>query len=226
MQGNEANLKEALFKFKDLMDDCSIEFALAYGALLGACRNGYLLPWDRDIDVRIIPKDYEDCANTDIFGMLREAHRRGFTNPRWSHEFILDRNFIKYPEIALLPEKEQWKKFLEIDKRWKIERFGMDWKCQDSTIVGIDGWLSVKGIHDDIDTYCGKPLDKIVLYGKEFNVPPNHLQYLSRYYGENWRDVFCSYELWLKHCEKLRSGRVPQEVEDFMKKWKPLLEER
>lgn len=221
MQRNEANLKEALFKFKDLMEDCGIEFALAYGTLLGACRNGCLLPWDVDIDVVIISNDYEECANKDIFGMLREASRRGFIGPRWAHEFIIDTGYFKYPEIALLPEKEQWKEFLKIDPNWKIERFGMSWKCQDSSVVGIDGWVSVKGIHKDLDTYDGK----IVLYGEEFNVPPNRLEYLSNYYGKNWKDVFCSYELWLKYCEELRIGNIPQEVEEFMSKWKPLLEE-
>lgn len=240
MHGNEANLKEALFKFKDLMDDHDIEFVLLYGALLGAYRNKCLLPWDADIDIEVIAKSYEDFVDMDIFGLLRDAYKEGFKDARWAHEFVVDTGYFKYPEIKLLPENEQWKEFLRVDPNWRDERFGMHWKSGGlsssfiSSSIGllkerndnvyIDCLVLVKGIHKSYGWFYEGKLGKIELYGEVFNTPLDIEFYLSEYYGKNWRDVFCSYELWSKHCEELRLGHVPQEVEDFMNKWKPLLE--
>jgi cytidyltransferase-like protein len=234
MQGNEANLKEALFKFKDMMNDHGIEFILLYGALLGAYRNKRLLPWDADIDIGIIFKDYEDFADTDIFGLLRNAYREGFKDARWAHEFIVDTQYLKYPEIASLPKKKQWREFLRVDQKWKFERFGMHWYGNNPSIgllkerngaIYVDCLVSVKGIHELNDWYDGQKLGQITLYDETFNTPSDIESYLSNYYGKNWKDVFCSYELWEKHHKVLREGIVPQEVEDFMNKWKPLMED-
>ncbi len=235
MHGNEANLKEALFKFKDLMDDHGIEFVLLYGALLGAYRNKRLLPWDVDIDIEIVFNDYEDFVNIDIFGLLRDAYKEGFKDARWAHEFVVDTGYFKYPDVGLLPEKEQWIEFLKVDSTWITERFGMHWQGNNSSIgllrerngvVYVDCLILVKGVHKLYGWCDGRPLGKVVLYDETFNTPPDIEFYLSDYYGKNWRDVFCSYELWSKHNDALRAGHVPQEVEDFMNKWKPLLGEK
>lgn len=233
MYGNEANLKETLFKFKDLMNDHGIEFVLLYGALLGACRNKRLLPWDVDIDVHIPFKSYEDFVDVDLFSLLRDAYKKGFKCAYWGNEFKADSEYFKYPEISLLPKEQQWKEYLKTTLTWKgNDKFTLYWKGSsppNPLMERLDGYIHVdcipvlKGFHS---TYVyDVPLEKVVLYGEAFNVPPNHLQYLSDYYGKNWQDVFCSYSLWMKHCESLRNGHVPQEVEDFMRKWKPLSEE-
>jgi len=234
MQGNEINLKEALFAFKDLMDAHNIEFILLYGALLGAYRNKRLLPWDVDLDVAILFKSYNDFANTDLFSLLRDAYKRGFRNVRWGHDFNVDNSYIKYPEIAALPEKEQWKEFLRINQEWKYGKIGLYWRSLNPTIellestngwINIDCMVYVKGIYEAYKSYDGRQLGKIELYGTIFNTPPDVLYDLSNYYGKNWKDVFCSYELWIKHQDALREGCIPQEVKDFMDKWSSLLAE-
>lgn len=234
MQGNEAGLKEALFAFKDLMDKHNIEFVLLYGALLGAYRNKRLLPWDVDIDVGIIFESYEDFVDADIFGLLRDAYKSGFRNVRFAHEFNVDRQYYKYPEIASLPENEQWREFLRIGHVHKYDYLGMLWRGVNLSLEQLentDGWINIdcapliKGIHS-LYYECGcQQLGKVELYGEVFNTPSDTLRYLSDYYGKNWQNVFCSYELWQKHHKTLRSGSIPQEVEDFMNKWKCLLED-
>lgn len=119
MYGNEANLKDALFKFKDLMDERGIDFVLVKGTLLGAYRNNRLLPWDEDIDVEIIFKSYEDFVNSDMFGLLRDAYKKGFRQAGWGHEFKADTEFIQYPEISSLPDTQQWTEFLKMDQNGK-----------------------------------------------------------------------------------------------------------
>lgn len=229
MQGNEANLKEALFVFKDLMDSHNIKFILLYGTLLGAYRNKRLLPWDVDIDVTISFDSYEDYVNTDIFGLLKDAYKKGFRNVRLGHMFNVDKRHIQYPEIALLPEKEQWREFLQIDVIHTDLILGMLWYNDNLSLeqleninghINIDCIPSIKGVHDSYNKYGGQRLGKVELYGEVFNVPLDTEFYLSEYYGDNWRDVFCSYDLWSKYHDELRAGIVPQEVKDFMNEWK------
>lgn len=230
MLENEESLKETLFAFKDLMDEHSIEFVLLYGALLGAYRNKRLLPWDNDIDVEIIARSYEDFVDMDIFGLLRDAYKKGFRNARWAHEFKVDNKYFKYPEISSLPEEQQWKEFLKIDPNWKFGTFNMVWYGISPFVkygsVYMDCLVSVKGIHLGYDYWYGEQqLGKIVLYGETFNTPPDLSKYFPYYYGKTWQDVFCSHDLWIKYSKSICEGHIPLEVDDFMKKWKPLLEE-
>lgn len=233
MYGNEENLKDALFKFKDLMDEHGIEFVLLYGALLGACRNGRLLPWDVDIDVHVPFKSYEDFVNVDLFNLLRDAYNKGFRTVAWDNDFLADGEYFRHPEIVLLPKEQQWREYLRTTSAWRgADKFIMFWKGPsplDQLIEGITGYIHIdclvalKGIHPTYE--YDRVLDKVKLYGETFNAPPDHIKFLSDYYGENWKDVFCSYSLWVKHRKSIIGGHIPQEVEDFMIKWKPLLED-
>lgn len=234
MYGNEANLKEMLFKFKDFMNDHDLEFVLLYGALLGACRNGRLLPWDIDIDIHIPFKSYEDFIDTDLFCLMRDAYKEGFIHVILGSkiEFRADNEYFKNIEIANLPKKEQWKRYLNATSVYDADKFTLYWKGSSKPDylvenadepVHIDCLPVIKGIHSEY--IYNAPLEKVALYGETFNAPPNHLQILSTYYGENWSKVFCSFGLWMKYKESLLKGIVPQEIEDFMNKWKPLLED-
>jgi len=228
--GNEDSLKEALFAFKDLMDEHGIKFALESGTLLGAFRNRRLLPWDVDIDACVVFDSYEEFVNTDIFDLVRSAQKKGFKDARWAHEFVIDRGYIKYPQIAAMAEKDQWKEFLKIDPVWRSERFGMHWKCSNGLEIRIDCLVSIKDIHDTYERYYSnengrQEFDELILYGEKFYVPPNPMRYILDHYGDTWKDIYCSYDLWLKHRDELIKGNIPEEVRDFMNKRRPLLDD-
>lgn len=84
----------------------------------------------------------------------------------------------------------------------------------------IDCFISIKDIHE---SYPDGQLDKIMLYNNVFNIPPNTLNYLLTNYGD-WQTIFCSTELWVKYDKLIRNGYIPQEVTEFMNKWKTKLE--
>lgn len=237
MYGNEANLKEMLFKFKDFMNEQGVEFVLLYGALLGAHRNQRLLPWDIDIDIHIPFKSYKDFVEADIFGLMRSAYKKGFKYVNFgSHtnvEFTADTMFFNNVNIGLLPDKEQWKGYLNSTSVLQgVDKFTLYWQGSNSFDhlveyiaegMHMDCMPVIKDIHPEY--IYDRPLEKVILYDVEFNAPPDHLQHLSDYYGKNWKEIFCSFDLWMKHKESLREDIVPQEVTDFMNKWRPLLKD-
>lgn len=55
----DATLIENLGILKNLLDANGIEFWLDWGTLLGAIREGNIIPWDNDLDIGIFKKDLE-----------------------------------------------------------------------------------------------------------------------------------------------------------------------
>ena len=58
-QLNYEDAKECLLIIKDIFDRHDVKFWLIYGTLLGAIRDGDLIPWDRDIDIGTFESDAE-----------------------------------------------------------------------------------------------------------------------------------------------------------------------
>lgn len=50
---------DLLFKFDEVCRKHQLKYTLAYGSLLGAIRHDGFIPWDDDIDVFMLRKDYE-----------------------------------------------------------------------------------------------------------------------------------------------------------------------
>lgn len=226
LRENAINLKKALFKFDDMMKNLNITYALIYGTLLGAYRNNCLLPWDHDIDVRVIVGSNSQCTSFDDFDpfkILRIAKEYGFMNPRFGHFFILDKgfipdnDFIKYPEIAALPIDEQWKAFIKKDSDWKNHRFDMNYSKNNI----IECFLAIENINLAYsETFSNDKLETIKLYGREFYTPYNIEHHLNIHYGSTWKNIFTSKSLWYKYSEIIKTGEVPKEVEEFMEEVK------
>lgn len=52
-------LKDTLKDFQSFCEKYGIEFSLSYGSLLGAARNGDIIPWDNDVDLMTTRTDFE-----------------------------------------------------------------------------------------------------------------------------------------------------------------------
>ncbi len=73
---NEENAKDALRHVKEVFDRYGISFCLNSGVLLGAVRDGRIIPWDNDIDLVIWEKDAEKLnPETSAY---KELYSRGF----------------------------------------------------------------------------------------------------------------------------------------------------
>ncbi len=57
---NEKELVKHLKEVKNVLDSCSIPFWLEDGTLLGAVRDGRMIPWDRDIDLGAFATSFQN----------------------------------------------------------------------------------------------------------------------------------------------------------------------
>jgi len=56
---DEKKAIEALRQVKEVFDNYDVEYWLDCGTLLGAVRNGKIIPWDNDIDLGMWKKNKE-----------------------------------------------------------------------------------------------------------------------------------------------------------------------
>lgn len=67
-------LLETLDEFVRISKEYKLQYYLAYGSLLGAVRDGHLIPWDDDIDILMPRPDYEKLKR-----LPNSIWREGFT---------------------------------------------------------------------------------------------------------------------------------------------------
>ncbi|MCF0197470.1 MAG: LicD family protein [Bacteroidaceae bacterium] len=70
-----------LIVFKEILDAHRIPFFLAYGTLLGACREHDFITHDEDIDLALLEEDRQR-----LFDTLPELMRKGFCIARWDRK--------------------------------------------------------------------------------------------------------------------------------------------
>ena len=224
----EIHMKNALFKWADIMDDLGYQNFLEYGTLLGAARNQRLVPGDLDVDVLTVIGDCDSVNpenDFDIFGIVREAYKRGFKRVRFDHYYSIDYHkrgeWCKHPELLKLPLEQQTKAFLKLEKRYFVERFCVEWKSfSEARALGwiphLDCWLC----HYTLPSYQSYiNYSEVKMYGRTFPACENVEERLD-IYGKNWREIFCSYNLWRKYYDEIRKGVIPEEVQIFMREFK------
>jgi len=80
IRGVQLKSLEILLYFDRFCRECGIRYYLCGGALIGALRDGRLIPWDDDIDVFMLREDYERLgkafrayADTNRYALLRSG---------------------------------------------------------------------------------------------------------------------------------------------------------
>lgn len=217
----EVYKKETLFKWADMMEDLGYKFCMLHGSLLGAVRTNRLLPWDEDIDLMVVIGDGNEMWNPeedfDIFGLVREANRRGFKKSRFDRYYSIGYQVTgercKHPELLKLPLGQQTKAFMKLEREWFKARFDAVWKGK-----RLEVFIRHHKHHDlrPFETYS-----EVELYGRKFFVPGDAESWLDSRYGSNWREIFCTKSLWKKYAAShIRKGIIPEEVRIFMEEFK------
>ena len=172
--------KNLLFYITDLLDKNDIIYWLDYGTLLGAVRNGEIIPWDTDIDLGTLGTEVEKiCSLKDQIladGYDFRVHQLNGPQSAQAHDVV---NFKSAHTIYVFYSKIN-KLSLEIpvwdtkpEYAWQYDR---RWYGEGERAIGKA--FSKLYVH---------PRDEIEMYGRKFKCPNKVEQFLEYRYGPNWR---------------------------------------
>ena len=170
---------EVLVKFKKILNNISVDFYLASGALLGAYRNNKFAGRPRDIDLFIKAEDL-----TEIF----KNHKLLFSNGFKIDKLKINKGIVNIQPpmgcpISLMPCK------INSDGLYKRVKLNLE------EIIKFKINATISKIPREKEwnkSHLGMSLNllennKILLYKTFFLIPKNTKEYLQNKYGKNWR---------------------------------------
>ncbi|RWS15345.1 26S proteasome non-ATPase regulatory subunit 2-like protein, partial [Dinothrombium tinctorium] len=146
----------------DILEKSQVRYWLEGGSLLGASRNGDIIPWDYDVDIGIYKEDIEKCS------LLREAMK---------HHVKDQQGFI-------------WEKAVEGDffrvqfsetNRLHVDIFPFYSK---NGMMTKDTWFDNHPQDKEFPEHYLKPLKRIKFVGWNAFIPNNHIEFLEMKFGK------------------------------------------
>ncbi|NOZ07793.1 MAG: LicD family protein [FCB group bacterium] len=165
-----------LEKIADVIETEKCEYWLDGGTLLGAVRDGKLIPWDHDLDLGLKYKSDEQIRSL-ITALKKKFYVRVLPFSRKTHIWQLG----KYRVLKVYPRKF---------------RFGRDKLCADIFIFyrgTLDQTREIVykyGVWDQNAVHNHQVLDTLstlTFYGREYSVPGQPEKFLQAKYGKDWR---------------------------------------
>jgi len=174
-----------LTDFKKMLDKNDIGFFPIYGTLLGFVRGKHIMPWDADLDFGAWYHDYYK-----VLSLKEEFDKLGYG--------MGDSGLVcKYCHISVFYKKEGpydfhagisfWAK--DMDKAVLLKFF------DNNLFYRIFGRYGKNRIYDFFAPYYRglilsyssfENMEKINVYGMDFNIMSDYKGYLKTMYGENW----------------------------------------
>ncbi len=213
---DEKKAIEALRQVKEVLDNYDVEYWLDYGTLLGAVRDGKIIPWDNDIDLGMWKKNKEKLPF-----VLNDLNLKGFKIYCGNSVITIRKNSfpISLDMYDFSEGKAIWEMQLSKKKVGKIIGYLMwvmcawDYSsvCEEASVVTqflskilfVIRNTSLKDIvfrvmlrlHQmtshkiifKIPCHYFTDLSAIKYYGMEFKVPAPMEDYLAYRYGKDWK---------------------------------------
>jgi phosphorylcholine metabolism protein LicD len=172
-------LEEMLFDTIDAINRSNLTYWVSYGTLLGAARDGQIIPWTTDADL---------VVQTNIWKRIGKKMYDNSLLDEKGYRFFYDR---KYTDMARLcigdnsTKYKQWeKKTIETENYW------------DSGYPYVDFYQGVPLRAGNYTVKAGPPctfthsqifpLTQLKLCGQYVNAPRDYRKYLAQIYGPNW----------------------------------------
>lgn len=167
--------KEALKEVVTLLHQYNIPYWLDCGTLLGAQRYGGIIPWDFDLDIAILQKDFDN-----VFRVLSKLDGSKYKVQDWSSR-DKPKTYLKVyvRETGLLIDIYNF----EIDQEKQVLRSILS---NENSIFLPESW-KIRERRFVLDTPINYvfPLKKTIFDGIEVFVPNQTVSYLKQRYGEN-----------------------------------------
>lgn len=160
-------LHDVLKRSVAVLQKLNIEYALAYGSLLGAVRYGNRMPWDDDVDLIVFnATPFTEAAykqfEAEHIGVLPFYY--GFALYDLDHYRIVDG--APYPCIDIITMEN------DRETHWQL-----------ATEAARQAWPDE---HAEFDTAVLFPLSTIVYDGMQLTAPHHISEYLTSLYGTTW----------------------------------------
>ncbi|TPH17077.1 LicD family protein [Litorilituus lipolyticus] len=211
---------DSLEQITAILQQHNLNSFLDTGTLLGAVRDGQFIPWDNDIDISLLDKDYNKQT---LLKVAKSIYHAGY-NVNYHQDAIY---IYKDPDIAIgimlyrhsnqsyinqFGKIELASRFLYLLKKIKSRQLIY---CQGHTftysfkasmlklralISIIPNWLLDKSVISEqtkqinIPEHFFNKLEEFSFYGVNFNVPAETKEYLEFRYGSNWKTPISDYD--------------------------------
>jgi len=207
---------EALKDVKHILDGAGVKYWLEWGTLLGAVREGRIIPWDTDIDLGAM------CSEADkLIRKIPELEQKGFKVDITDFRFIMFRKPVaisialyrirgnkawlldckKQPKFnsimryfSMLTDRILYKNLSSKSKMPLRERIAFalipgfaDYAIR-KFVFKVSEWLGEEYCAQVVPKSYFENLDSISFYGMTFNIPSHVHEYLSLWYGKNWME--------------------------------------
>lgn len=187
-------LVHCLKTIRQVLDEYSICYWLDLGTLLGAVRDGQILPWDDDVDVGIWIKDYPLLSMAS--NRFKELGYILYVNPNHGHYQLACRNtgehlacLLAYSNIQGFTAKLHFIPLVRLlsilnnvdtnisnrvkEFTWriivKLRLYNDDFVVSPSTVIGM--------------------LNNCNIYNMDFSIPESSEYYLHWMYGDTWNEI-------------------------------------
>jgi len=205
--------QEVLDLVVNVCEKYGIEYWLEAGSLLGAVRHEGFLPWDDDIDLGMMRKDYNRFQ--EVFDL--ELKNLGLDKKiRWTllrHEnnilYFLQISYAGFAILDIFPydytnkpldnmeelyfsEKAKFKTNIKEGKSYSeaikelYENLNLSFDKQDYVVSGVERSVRGRFYLQEVDKIF--PLSKVSFQGKEYSGLNDNDLHLTKLYG-NWRDL-------------------------------------
>lgn len=186
---------DAMHEIMGILDNAEIPCWVDGGTCLGAYRHGGMIPWDFDVDISIIDRDFDNA-----YEALKQLDPHKFQIQDWSGRDCpktLLKIYVRESNSAI----DIYTYHIDVEKQQVAYNFSLEnspylpqkWKVREQpfkTPVPIDVLF---------------PLKKGMFEGKEVRVPGNIIAWLKSKYGKNlsparvWNEELQDYEKILDH---------------------------
>lgn len=133
---------EILKEFDRICQKYEINYSLGYGTLLGAIRHKGFIPWDDDVDVIMLRKDYDKFVS--LVNLDLDRSKFSFINNSVESKFYYGFSKIRSKELIM---PEQSTEYLGIQQGVWIDIFPFDAIPDDGTLA-LDQKKRVKKYHN------------------------------------------------------------------------------